>query len=222
MMMMMMMMTMKIKGYIFWDITPCSPFKVSRRFGGTCPLSWLSPDNTALYLHNHRCEHLKFCSHDTRNLERWYGDLHRLNVHIDEYRSQGPHEPPTRSSQILCTVLQRQSCWTVTTPEGRVGCPSAGFSWHSVVEGWQQTTQVAWRGSTNHSHLVEPQIYTVLPLHFSNIRLHDWDDSQPSYINRYGSLALWGVTLVTLTTSRLYWHLFDVVYMHGGINAANN
>jgi hypothetical protein len=27
-----------IKSYIFWDITPCSPLKVNRRFGGTCRL----------------------------------------------------------------------------------------------------------------------------------------------------------------------------------------
>jgi hypothetical protein len=27
-----------MKSSIFWDITPCSPFKVSRRFGGTCRL----------------------------------------------------------------------------------------------------------------------------------------------------------------------------------------
>jgi hypothetical protein len=27
-----------VKSYVFWDITPCSPFKVNRRFGGTCRL----------------------------------------------------------------------------------------------------------------------------------------------------------------------------------------
>jgi hypothetical protein len=25
-----------MKGSIFWDIRPCSPLKVNRRFGGTC------------------------------------------------------------------------------------------------------------------------------------------------------------------------------------------
>jgi hypothetical protein len=25
-----------MKNYIFWDITPCSPLKVNRHFGGTC------------------------------------------------------------------------------------------------------------------------------------------------------------------------------------------
>jgi hypothetical protein len=28
-----------MKSLIFWDITPCSPFKVNRRFGGTCRLA---------------------------------------------------------------------------------------------------------------------------------------------------------------------------------------
>jgi hypothetical protein len=27
-----------MKSTIFWDITPCSPLKVNRRFGGTCRL----------------------------------------------------------------------------------------------------------------------------------------------------------------------------------------
>jgi hypothetical protein len=27
-----------LKSSIFWDVTPCSPFKVNRRFGGTCRL----------------------------------------------------------------------------------------------------------------------------------------------------------------------------------------
>jgi hypothetical protein len=27
-----------MKSCIFWDITPCSPLKVNRRFGGTCRL----------------------------------------------------------------------------------------------------------------------------------------------------------------------------------------
>jgi hypothetical protein len=27
-----------LKSAIFWDITPCSPLKVNRRFGGTCRL----------------------------------------------------------------------------------------------------------------------------------------------------------------------------------------
>jgi hypothetical protein len=27
-----------VKSSIFWDITPCSPLKVNRRFGGTCRL----------------------------------------------------------------------------------------------------------------------------------------------------------------------------------------
>jgi hypothetical protein len=57
-----------LKSSIFWDITPCSPLKVNRRFGGTCRLhiqgrrisqarnmllrnvGWLSTDYTALYL----------------------------------------------------------------------------------------------------------------------------------------------------------------------------
>jgi hypothetical protein len=26
------------KNSVFWDITPCSPLKVNRRFGGTCHL----------------------------------------------------------------------------------------------------------------------------------------------------------------------------------------
>jgi hypothetical protein len=29
---------MALKSTIFWDITPCSPLKVNRRFGGTCRL----------------------------------------------------------------------------------------------------------------------------------------------------------------------------------------
>jgi hypothetical protein len=31
------------KSYIFWDINPCSPLKVNRRFGGTCYLHLQSP-----------------------------------------------------------------------------------------------------------------------------------------------------------------------------------
>jgi hypothetical protein len=27
-----------MKGYISWDIAPCNPLKVNRRFGGTCRL----------------------------------------------------------------------------------------------------------------------------------------------------------------------------------------
>jgi hypothetical protein len=27
-----------MKSCIFWDITPCSPLKIKRRFGGTCRL----------------------------------------------------------------------------------------------------------------------------------------------------------------------------------------
>jgi hypothetical protein len=30
--------TMVMKSTIFWDITPCSPLKVNRRFGGKCYL----------------------------------------------------------------------------------------------------------------------------------------------------------------------------------------
>jgi hypothetical protein len=68
------------KSIIFWDITPCSPLKVNRRFGGTSPPSSGSnkpskicssetsvdfrrntrrciPDDSTL--HNHRCENLK-------------------------------------------------------------------------------------------------------------------------------------------------------------------
>jgi hypothetical protein len=29
-----------MKSPIFWDITPCSPLKVNRRFGGTCRLNF--------------------------------------------------------------------------------------------------------------------------------------------------------------------------------------
>jgi hypothetical protein len=28
-----------MKGSLFWDIRPCSPLKVNRRFGGTCRLN---------------------------------------------------------------------------------------------------------------------------------------------------------------------------------------
>jgi hypothetical protein len=31
--------TLKLKNTIFWDITPCSPLKVNRRFGGTYRLN---------------------------------------------------------------------------------------------------------------------------------------------------------------------------------------
>jgi hypothetical protein len=27
-----------MKSYVFWDVPPCSPFKINRRFGGTCRL----------------------------------------------------------------------------------------------------------------------------------------------------------------------------------------
>jgi hypothetical protein len=27
-----------VKSCIFWDVTPCSPLKLNRRFGGTCRL----------------------------------------------------------------------------------------------------------------------------------------------------------------------------------------
>jgi hypothetical protein len=40
------------KSTIFWDITPCTPLKVNRRFGAT----YTPEDGT---LHNHRCENLK-------------------------------------------------------------------------------------------------------------------------------------------------------------------
>jgi hypothetical protein len=56
---------------LFWDITPCSPMEVNRRFEGKCrlhvqgrtpvdsqrtTLRYIPEDST---LHNHRCENLK-------------------------------------------------------------------------------------------------------------------------------------------------------------------
>jgi hypothetical protein len=32
-----------IKRSVFWDITPCRPLNVNRRFSGTCPLWWWRP-----------------------------------------------------------------------------------------------------------------------------------------------------------------------------------
>jgi hypothetical protein len=29
-----------VKSSIFWDVTPCGPFKVNRRFGGAYPLTF--------------------------------------------------------------------------------------------------------------------------------------------------------------------------------------
>jgi hypothetical protein len=67
------------KSYIFWDITPCSPLKVSRRFGGTYLIhhhgqrisqarnlreagSKLNiPEHRTL--HNHRCGNLRSYIH---------------------------------------------------------------------------------------------------------------------------------------------------------------
>jgi hypothetical protein len=56
-----------LKNSVFWDITPCNPFKVSRRIGGTFYLrnvSWISritrpyiPEDRTL--HCHLCENLK-------------------------------------------------------------------------------------------------------------------------------------------------------------------
>jgi hypothetical protein len=44
---------------IFWDIAPCGPLKVDRRFGGLYRLHIQSgiPEDSAL--HNHCCEYLK-------------------------------------------------------------------------------------------------------------------------------------------------------------------
>jgi hypothetical protein len=39
-----------MKNTIFWDITPCSPLTVNRRFGGTYRLH-LKPRNTLHYLY---------------------------------------------------------------------------------------------------------------------------------------------------------------------------
>jgi hypothetical protein len=63
---------------VLWDITPCSPLKVSRRFGGICRLqlqgrrmsqarshevgSGESVISQKIALHNHRCENLKSCA----------------------------------------------------------------------------------------------------------------------------------------------------------------
>jgi hypothetical protein len=62
-----------LKSTVFWDITPCSPSKVNRRFRGRSPPSSGSNKPSkilvlackqvaaawALYLQNHRCENLK-------------------------------------------------------------------------------------------------------------------------------------------------------------------
>lgn len=42
------------KSYMFCDITPCSPFILKRRFGGTISPPHSTEDNTRT-LHNHRC-----------------------------------------------------------------------------------------------------------------------------------------------------------------------
>jgi hypothetical protein len=58
-----------LKSINFWDITPCSPLSVNRRFGGTFRLHIQGRRNkfskkpaskqVACHLHNHRCENLK-------------------------------------------------------------------------------------------------------------------------------------------------------------------
>jgi hypothetical protein len=34
-----------LKSAVFWDIMPCSPLKVNRRFGGTCRLQLQGKNN---------------------------------------------------------------------------------------------------------------------------------------------------------------------------------
>jgi hypothetical protein len=66
--------TLHLKSNIFWDITPCSPLKMNRRFGETSPPSSGSKNNPSknpawkqvasrlpenINFHNHRCENLK-------------------------------------------------------------------------------------------------------------------------------------------------------------------
>jgi hypothetical protein len=45
-----------LKSTIFWDITHCSPLKVSRRFGGTCLLHSQGRICRARYQHESRCQ----------------------------------------------------------------------------------------------------------------------------------------------------------------------
>jgi hypothetical protein len=41
-----------VKSTIFWDITPCNPLKVDRRFGGTYPLYLQVEDEGGIFLRN--------------------------------------------------------------------------------------------------------------------------------------------------------------------------
>jgi hypothetical protein len=101
-----------VKSCIFWDITPCNPLKVNRRFGGTCRLhlqgrrisqarnqsesrwqarSYIPEDRT---LHNHRCENLKsytrmyyHCTHKLTLLHKPRFERKQLKTHRAGWRT---------------------------------------------------------------------------------------------------------------------------------------
>jgi hypothetical protein len=94
-----------IKSTIFWDITPCSPLSVNRRFGGTYRFHLQGRKNkltkkrtTRRYipengtLHNHPCENLKSYS------------MNKIAILKHRLMFNGLHGVISQKVELLCTI----------------------------------------------------------------------------------------------------------------------
>jgi hypothetical protein len=79
-----------MKSTIFWDMTPCSPLRVNRRFGGTCLIclppgsckfrAWLAEDGGEIY----RCENLRILQLHSVAWLQTVGKQYSLDYKLDD------------------------------------------------------------------------------------------------------------------------------------------
>jgi hypothetical protein len=95
-----------MKSSVFWDITPCSPLKANRRFGGTCRLHLqgrrISRSRNQRESRWQACpEDRNFHSHRCENLKSYIGSMRLpdggLNLHSPEYIALVTTTTPPRS-----------------------------------------------------------------------------------------------------------------------------